>query len=233
MRRWIIIGLLCLATAAQGAVYRWVDKEGNVVFSDRPQPGAEEVQVPTPSLYEAPRLPAPSGGAPSAVSGPRYSRVAVILPENDATIRDNTGQVRVEVQVVPALDSRAGDRVLILLDDRVQGGPLATTRVALAGVDRGTHTLQARVIDAGGTELLASDPVTFHLQRYSQLFEPPSAENGENGNGENGNGENGNGENGNGENGNGENGDAGNADKPKAIRQAPRMPSMPRAPRMP
>lgn len=196
MRRWIIIGLLCLATAAQGAVYRWVDKEGNVVFSDRPQPGAEEVRVPTPSLYEAPRLPAPAGGAPSAASGPRYSQVAVILPENDATIRDNTGQVRVEVRVVPALDSRAGDRVLILLDDQIQGGPLATTRVTLAGVDRGTHTLQARVVDADGAELLASGSVTFHMHQASVLFRQGDGNGGDSGGGDSGGGDSGGGDSG-------------------------------------
>jgi uncharacterized membrane protein YgcG len=204
MHRWIIIGLLCLATAAQGAVYRWVDKDGNVVFSDRPQPGAEEVRVPTPSLYEAPRLPASAGSAPSAAPrGPRYGRVAVTLPENDATIRDNTGQVRVEVQVVPALDSRAGDRVVILLDDRVQGGPLATTRVTLAGVDRGTHTLQARVVDANGDELLASEPVTFHMHQASVLFRQGDGNGGDSGGGDSGGGDSGGGDSG---------GDGGGAD---------------------
>lgn len=181
MHRWIIIGLLCLATAAQGAVYRWVDKDGNVVFSDRPQPGAEEVRMPTPSLYEAPRLPSPARMAPAAEPGPRYTRVEVTLPENDATIIDNTGQVEVEVEVVPALESRLGDRILILLDGQLQGGPRVTPRLTLESVDRGTHTLQAQVTDAGGEVLVASEPVTFHMRQASVLFRQGEGNGGDSG----------------------------------------------------
>jgi hypothetical protein len=39
-------------------------------------------------------------------------------------------------------------------------------------VERGTHTLEARIVDEAGTILVASDPVTFHMLRYVPQLAP-------------------------------------------------------------
>ena len=40
------VALILLAGVALAQAYRWVDKDGVVHYSDRPEPGAEEVQLP-------------------------------------------------------------------------------------------------------------------------------------------------------------------------------------------
>ncbi|MGH8515031.1 MAG: DUF4124 domain-containing protein, partial [Gammaproteobacteria bacterium] len=44
MRMLILCCLLVITSMAHAAVYKWTDAEGNVQFSDKPQPGAEEVK---------------------------------------------------------------------------------------------------------------------------------------------------------------------------------------------
>ena len=59
-----VLLLCCLAaTAVLGdTLYKWVDSQGNVHYSDKPQPGAQKLTLPKATTYTAPtagELPAP------------------------------------------------------------------------------------------------------------------------------------------------------------------------------
>lgn len=99
----------------------------------------------------------------------RYESIAIARPRNDATVFDNSGKLRVEVRVLPALRSDSGDRIAILIDG---GAALQSsdTETVLTGIARGTHTLQAEVLDSSGAVVLASPAVTFHMWQASKLF---------------------------------------------------------------
>lgn len=96
-----------------------------------------------------------------------YRSLAIGAPADGATVFDNGGNVEVSVSISPAL--RAGDRVVLALDGRAVR-ERSGARFALSRVDRGEHTLRARVIDAGGNTLISSAPATFYLWRASRLF---------------------------------------------------------------
>lgn len=95
--------------------------------------------------------------------------VRIVAPQDGATVHDNRGRVAVVVAVEPALRVAAGERVELVLDGRVAVRE-AGERLALSGVARGTHTLQARVAASDGRVLAASPSVTFHLWHASRLF---------------------------------------------------------------
>lgn len=64
---------LLLAAPAQAAMYKWVDKDGSVVYSEMPPSDASKAQTiapPPPPPAEAPGDPAgdPAGKEPSAIS---------------------------------------------------------------------------------------------------------------------------------------------------------------------
>ena len=165
---------LCLiaTTATADQIYKTVDAEGNVVFTDVPpvnragQPDGQEVTVPAANTYAPPVVSAPDDdAAPPVDKAPAYSDVVIVDPANDATIRENAGEVLVQATTTPGL--RAGNRLLLILD----GAP---TEIAaddgvfqLSNVDRGTHTVAARIVDDADETLLESEPVTFHLLRYA------------------------------------------------------------------
>ncbi len=107
------------------------------------------------------------GQAAAATSA--YSSIDIAQPANGETVFNNEGDVEVKIVVRPALRAAAGDRIALAVDGEV-ASTQAQGRFALIGIARGTHTLQARVVDRAGDTLLASAPLTFHLWHASRLF---------------------------------------------------------------
>lgn len=165
----LVIGVL-LSLPAVAAIYRTVDANGNVVFTDMPSgPDAKPVELQQPSTYAPRTLPtqrsaadaeAAEQGEPTASS---YTRVEIVSPQMDETIRDNTGLVTVSVALQPRL--RPGDSLTLLMNGEVLVKDLKTTNLPISNVDRGSHELQALVVDDTGSEVGRSEPVTFHLHR--------------------------------------------------------------------
>lgn len=179
-------GVLCLliltvtsapiASAADAKVYKTRDKDGNVVFSDVPPASVEEaskaaIEVKVPNTYETRgqgqsaadnREPWIVGEDESAEFIP-YATLQVAFPANDAPLRDNTGNVTVQITIEPLL---TGSHRLRLLMDGTTAGEDSATSFMLPNVDRGTHSLQVQVIDEDGKVLQSSETSTFHLQRY-------------------------------------------------------------------
>jgi len=93
------------------------------------------------------------------------SAVTLSAPANEETIRDNEGNVLVVFGVKPGL--RAGDRVRLALDGQLVEADAIPPGLLLSGLDQGTHTLQATVIDGSGKVQARSDLVTFYLKHYS------------------------------------------------------------------
>jgi type IV secretory pathway protease TraF len=97
--------------------------------------------------------------------------VVIREPQADVTVHDNNGDLRVVVELARPLDA-ARESVVIYLDGSVAAQGTATA-YTLSGIDRGTHQLQAAMLDAGGATRASSAPVVFHMWRASRLF-PPS-----------------------------------------------------------
>jgi hypothetical protein len=177
--------LLTGAAFAATTVYRSIDAQGNVVFSDQPPgPGetAETLEITTPATFGAPASnPAGTGadagawdwdmeaGEPADQTPFVYAALAIVAPAHDEGLRDNAGNVTIVAGVEP--DLRPGHLLEILLDGAVvSSGPGNTA--TLTEVERGTHTLEARILDDQGTVLITSQPSTFHMLRYVPALAP-------------------------------------------------------------
>ena len=167
----LLLGMT-LAIPAQAEIYRSVDAEGNVIFSDVPMENAEKVEIREPTTYKA--LPYKSI-QPATKKTPderqiRY-RLDIVAPKEKETILDNQGNLPVDVTLQPALHLKAGHRLRIVLDD---GKPVFTTTTpyVLRNVYRGTHTLRVHVVDAQGKPLSPEQRVTVFMRRHSRLFKP-------------------------------------------------------------
>lgn len=174
MRKSIIAVLLAVSSFAAGAVelYKWVDKDG-VHYSDQPAPGAEKVEVHgVPSIGTTP-VPKPAPAAPEAEPFAGYTQFAVTGPPDNSIVRDNSGagEVSVTVSLMPPLRVDLGHTVRVDLAGQTQGG--AATQFSFAGIDRGTHTISAAIIDGAGSTLQTTSS-TFTLQRTSILQKKPA-----------------------------------------------------------
>ncbi|MDF9904565.1 UNVERIFIED_ORG: hypothetical protein OKW15_002521 [Pseudomonas reinekei] len=168
MKVWLLIAcFIALPTSAQ--VFTYVDRQGIRVFTDQPKPGnATRVpQVNSNRMAANPTRAAP----PSAEDSPdvqapfHYDLLRILVPEPDATIRSNAGEIIVSATNEPAL--QPGHRYRLLLDGQPTAEPGPSPVFPLSNINRGSHTLSVEILDEQGRiiERTASQP--FHMQRTS------------------------------------------------------------------
>lgn len=160
-----LAGLLCALPAA-AAVYMEKDAEGNTVFTDRPSSeDAKPIELSPPSIYKAPAIPnaPPSGQAMDQDSDSQnYEFVSITHPADDSPIRENSGALTVNINLIPTLKPR---HRFVLLIDGIPATEGQSTTLRLQNVDRGTHTIQVRIVDADDRVIISSESVTFHMLR--------------------------------------------------------------------
>ncbi|MBT8087864.1 MAG: DUF4124 domain-containing protein [Gammaproteobacteria bacterium] len=165
----VIIGLLA-GGAAYAQAYTWTDEDGVVHYSDRPRPGATEVdlgQYSAPSA--APRRPvrrsAPVTTRDDEPEVFSYESLVVASPEAEQTLWNIGGVMTVSLALSPAL--QPGHRVRVYYD----GNPreVAGLSFQLQEVYRGAHNLQAEVLDENGSVMIRSQPSRFYVQQTSIL----------------------------------------------------------------
>ena len=176
-RRSVITAITALTVvwygAATAAVYKSVDAEGNVVYTDNPAGNAKPVDLPPLSTVPAPKYD-PNLFKPKETEDQAgaYQSVSIVSPGQDESIRENSGAVSVSASVKPKLDTKAGHRFMFYMDGESVGEATASDRIVFENVDRGTHNVSVAVVDGGGKELMRSEPVTFHLHRVSVQAPP-------------------------------------------------------------
>lgn len=170
----LIAVLCCTSGAAFAEIYRTVDADGNVVYTDTPTSGSKPVDLPPASTYSPPRnaTAVPERESAQAEEPEFYSNVQIVQPGDEETIRANTGNVDVGVQVSPELFVEAGHRIQFYLDGEPVGAPSFELSTTLANIDRGEHTVAAAIVDTSGATLERTDSRRFFVQRYSILTAP-------------------------------------------------------------
>jgi hypothetical protein len=167
----LTITLAALTATANATIYRWVDEQGVVHYSDQPHAGAEKVQVAAPQVYSAPP-PSKTASAPLALqaqaSGSQMS-CEIDSPTNDQMFM-NAHSVSGHVHLP---FNTAGLKVVVLMD----GQPVNTDAsggFTIDPVERGTHTLSASVVDPNGQTVCQSQSVTFHVHQPSTQAPNPA-----------------------------------------------------------
>ncbi len=162
--------LVLLAATAQAEVYKSINADGEIIYSDVPTRGAKRVQLPALPTYTPAPLPvAPAPVSPKQAAGTAYSGFSMTSPRDDETIRSNAGIVNLSVTLEPGLQIEEGHRIQYFLDDKPQGKPVARTSSSFNNVDRGTHRVSATVIDESGASIIKTAPVTVHIMRVAIL----------------------------------------------------------------
>lgn len=174
MRNAIFLFLLAIWAGAPATdVYRWVDGDGTVHFSDRPLPDTEPEMVDPLPLVDL-GVPIVSPGETAEDAEERAERTSLEIPDYDlsfanlqdeATVWNDARRLPVEMRLQPPLAVDLGHRLRLTMDGEVRAGPDTHMYFILEGVDRGTHILQGQVVNAAG-EVLASTPriTIFHKQ---------------------------------------------------------------------
>ncbi len=168
MRTLMIISLALLSLVAQATVYKWVDKDGKVHYSDEPNPQAQAVEFTDKTQnqisLETPK-PLPD---PIEVEQVGYA-LKILSPQHEETIRDNAGDFQVQVEVEPELAS--GHFLQLYIDGISSSDAQRSNLFQLKNIDRGEHTLQLKAVQQNGKVLASSSPITIFLHQAG-LMQP-------------------------------------------------------------
>ena len=161
-------------------LYKSVDEQGNIVYSDTPTPGAEELTPPPlstvksrPKAVDTPAAETQaadeSGDEPVKKAPTKYTKFDIVQPKNDATIWDNTGAVPVAIQLEPPLDVANGHSIWVYVDGKAVVRKSQSLVQPLSNIDRGTHKIRAEIRDENRKTLKRTKNVTVHLKRASAI----------------------------------------------------------------
>jgi hypothetical protein len=143
-------------------VWRWVDGNGVVHYSDRQVPGATLVDVNVQAV-DIPTSRAPRSSSRRQSQSASYDSIAIATPKNDEAIWGSGGKLTVSISLQPGL--QGSDSVRVELDGQVISQPNSRQlNYTLNDVERGTHTLSASVVTTKGEVLLTSEPSIFHMR---------------------------------------------------------------------
>ena len=164
-----VILLLIIAVTARAEVYKSINADGEVVYSDRPAQGAERVKMPALPSYTPRPVRTPGRSAPALEQQLLYERFTITSPANDATIRNNLGTVEIATRLEPALLTSLGHRIQYYLNGMAHAALHDSTTLTLSNVDRGEQRLSASVVDAAGSVLISTAETTVFVKRASKL----------------------------------------------------------------
>lgn len=165
----VALGVL-IAGAAFAEAYTWTDENGVVHYSDRPQPGAKQIELPEQNV----RRPSPTGRrtatsddeAGTEPAGPfKYQSLDISAPGAEETLWNIEGVLNVSLNLQPALQPGHQVRVYFDGEPRMVNG----TSFQIQEVWRGVHNLQAEIIDETGTLMIRSLPSRFYVQQATVL----------------------------------------------------------------
>ncbi|MDT8453253.1 MAG: DUF4124 domain-containing protein [Gammaproteobacteria bacterium] len=161
--------LLLIALPIQAEIYRSVDEDGNVIYSDQELPNSELIPTPTDNTVSMPK---PEASAPAEEKKEKptgnYHSFSIVSPDHNAVIRNNAGNITVNLSIDPPLKVGSGDYIRLYLDDEEQSSKLTSSSTQLSNIARGSHTLRAELRNASG-KTLKSASIQFHLKRISVL----------------------------------------------------------------
>lgn len=165
----ICLGLLSAAALADNGgtttVYKWVDAQGVVHYSDQPHPNAQKLEVRGAQTFSALPLPATTSSMPAPQeaqpSAAAYQGCTISQP-TDQQMLMNVYQATAVVEASPQL--RNGDEVRLFVDGKqISGSGTSFT----FPVVRGQHSVQAVIEDSTGQIVCETSTVTFFVHQPS------------------------------------------------------------------
>lgn len=182
----LVFTMLLAPGLSHAKIYKTVDEDGNVAYSDTPPADVEAradstIELEINNTYNAKdSTPVPanntnnssqpgdivsaSGSATPTDPGAAYQTIAISAPAADANLRSNSGNVSLSISLQPGLVP--GDQVRFFLDGKPVG-TVTGTSLSLTNIDRGTHTVAAVVLDSAGKPRISSNTSSFSIQRFA------------------------------------------------------------------
>ena len=166
----ILLGLFA-ANGALAQAYTWVDEDGVVHYSDRPEPGSRRIDLPKSEARSRPLVAPASAGTTATDEEPQgeqafaYETLEVAAPAPEETLWNIEGVLNVSLALSPAL--QPGHQVRVYFDGNAR--MVSGTSFQVEEVYRGVHNIQAEVLDETGNLMIRRLPNRFYVQQNTIL----------------------------------------------------------------
>lgn len=147
-------------------VYVTRDKNGNLIFSDKPGKNSEKHKVKELPTMPALKIPEPEESKPEPKAPAfEYTSLAVVAP-NDGTVlpRGSAGNLSISGVLSPGLQPKH-TVVLLNRSSVIERG--RQTSFSLSNLPRGEHQFQLQVRDENDEVLISSQTIAVQVQRTS------------------------------------------------------------------
>ena len=161
----LIIGISMAVSVQAEAVYKNVDEDGNVIYTDVPAADAEKIQIKNVQPIETAPVESTESSPDQEPQEKTYTKLEITSPEDGGDIFDNSGIINISLSVVPALRAREGDKLVLHMDGQ-QIDESKRNQFNLNGIEPGNHSFVAIIINKEEKELKRSTPVSLTLYRH-------------------------------------------------------------------
>jgi hypothetical protein len=178
----LLLILLPLTAIAAGEIYRVVDENGNVTFTDqKPASGGEVVDLPPLSVIETDiQVPAKTAADAEAAAEPapatprelrrQFRDFRITQPQNEETFWGTANTVVVSwgssQEIPPEMST------VLYVDGEPRDVPAAGSSTLT--LDRGEHQVYAELRDQRKRRIVTTPTVTFFVKQHSVLFNRPN-----------------------------------------------------------
>jgi hypothetical protein len=168
-----MLGLLAALAAQAAVVYRWVDADGVVHYSDQPVPGAEKIVTAGRSSLNGSSAAAPPGNSnpngqqprTGAATQARPAAITLVSPQPDQNFFNNEPiNVALSQQELKAEES-----VTWHLNGKELDQPPTATQFVLPNPGRGIFAIAATITNQTTGEVESTPSVTFYVHEPSLL----------------------------------------------------------------
>lgn len=168
----LFLALLALSAAcyAIAEVYRVINADGTVTYTDNPPAGDPTVEpMDLPTINTQPGLQMPSMTKKADLKEEEefagYNQIRIVSPAPGATIPPGYEQIPVKVSTIPGLQQ--GHLIQLMSNGQPYGSPSSRTTFSISPLIRGEHSIQAKILDSNNDIVGQSGTTTVHVKRNS------------------------------------------------------------------
>lgn len=173
------LSLTLFSSITFAEIYRSVDANGTVIYSDQPNQKSEVVSLPsvniaTQSNTHNTNATTDTTSATTKKKVP-YTQFKIISPTDQQTFQNAT-EIPVSVSISPALQE--GDKIQFYLDGKAVSDPITDTSFSIPKIKgteevitRGTHSISATLLNEE-SQVIKTTPSVVIFTHYVTLFSP-------------------------------------------------------------
>ena len=165
---WLALSLLTALSVQAAVIYRWVDPDGVVHYSDQESPGAERIVTSAPNTAAAGARAATPSQAPRKPAGSSlsYAEFTITSPQAEQTFFGED-PIGVHLSLSPGL--KTGHSIAWHVNGRQLDDQTDAVSFVMPRLERGTYSVMATITDQQTGDSQSSNSVTFFVRQPSSL----------------------------------------------------------------